>query len=319
MTAISFADLFCGAGLMGAGFVQQGFEPTIAIDVDKHAVATYNRNHKAVAKTGDVSNIPSDIKVDVVVAGPPCQGFSTLGRRDPKDARNSLSLLVYEWAIQTRADVAVIENVPPYLDSVQFKEVHRRFEMAGFTVTSFVLHATDFGAPQRRERCFVVASRRGAIPPPKPTQKLPVTVRETFIGLNKYTDDAMHVVTPLTDLAAERIRYVPPGGDKRDIVAQAPHLCPPSWFKIGCQATDIWGRMLWDEPANTLRCCFYNPSKGRYLHPEENRVLTLREGARLQGVPDEWQFEGPRTVVCRQIGNGVPIPLAAAVANRLNS
>jgi DNA (cytosine-5)-methyltransferase 1 len=114
-------------------------------------------------------------------------------------------------------------------------------------------------------------------------------------------------------IAASRIALVPACGDKRDIMKVAPHLCPPSWAKVGCQATDVWGRIDPRQPANTIRCTFQNPSKGRYLHPSENRTLSLREGARLQGVPDHWQFVGKPYPVARQIGNGVPIPLGAAV------
>jgi DNA (cytosine-5)-methyltransferase 1 len=127
----------------------------------------------------------------------------------------------------------------------------------------------------------------------------------------------MHIWPKPVGIAAERIALVPPKGDKRDIVIMAPKLCPPSWFKIGCQATDAWGRIDPDEPANTIRCTFQNPSKGRYLHPTEDRVLSLREGARLQGVPDHWIFEGRPYPVARQIGNGVPVPLAAAVGRRI--
>ena len=97
----------------------------------------------------------------------------------------------------------------------------------------------------------------------------------------------------------------------------APEICPASWAKVGCQATDVWGRMDPDKPANTLRCTFQNPSKGRYLHPTEDRVLSLREGARLQGVPDDWTFVGKPYPVARQIGNGVPVPLARAVATQV--
>src|SRR5690606_16390875 len=92
---------------------------------------------------------------------------------------------------------------------------------------------------------------------------------------------------------------------------------PPSWKSIGCQATDVWGRIDPDVPANTIRCAFQNPSKGRYLHPTEDRVITLREGARLQGVPDDWTFAGRPYPIARQIGNGVPVPLAAAVARSI--
>src|SRR3546814_6511144 len=89
---------------------------------------------------------------------------------------------------------------------------------------------------------------------------------------------------------------------------------------LGCQATDVWGRIDPDQPSNTIRCTFQNPSKGRYLHPIENRTLSLREGARLQGVPDCWTFAGRPYPVARQIGNGVPVPLARdRKSTRLNS
>jgi len=113
------------------------------------------------------------------------------------------------------------------------------------------------------------------------------------------------------------MRLIPTGGDKRDLMRAAPDLCPPSWRQVGCQATDVWGRIDPDKPANTLRCAFQNPSKGRYIHPTANRVISLREGARLQGVPDAWHFVGRNYPVARQIGNGVPVPLARAVAGSI--
>jgi DNA (cytosine-5)-methyltransferase 1 len=127
----------------------------------------------------------------------------------------------------------------------------------------------------------------------------------------------MHRWSKPSKLAAGRMAQIPIGGDKRDLMRAAPELCPPSWAVVGCQATDVWGRIDPAKPANTLRCAFQNPSKGRYIHPTEDRVLSLREGARLQGVPDEWVFEGRDYPVARQIGNGVPVPLARAVAEEV--
>jgi DNA (cytosine-5)-methyltransferase 1 len=101
------------------------------------------------------------------------------------------------------------------------------------------------------------------------------------------------------------------------VLRLAPHLAPKSWWKIGGQATDVWGRMLWDEPSNTLRTALLNASKGRYIHPEQHRVITLREAARLQSVPDCWIFEGTPYQIARQIGNGVPPLLGRAVAKAI--
>ena len=111
-----------------------------------------------------------------------------------------------------------------------------------------------------------------------------------------------------------RMRVIPPGGDKRDVMRAAPELAPPSWWKIRGEATDVWGRMLWDEPCNTLRTALLNASKGRYIHPEQDRVITLREAARLHSVRDDWRFAGTPYQVARQIGNGVPPALGRVVA-----
>lgn len=128
----------------------------------------------------------------------------------------------------------------------------------------------------------------------------------------------MHYWPTPSQLAFDRISRIPPGGDKRDLMRTNPELCPESWFEIGCHATDVWGRMRLEGPSNTLRCTFQNPSKGRYVHPIENRVLSLREGARLQGIPDDWTFVGTPLSVTRQIGNGVPVHLATAVAKSVH-
>jgi DNA (cytosine-5)-methyltransferase 1 len=312
---IAAVELFCGAGLMGEGFSRAGFEAVYAADLDTNAVASYNRNlKKKVAAARDVKAVQKDIRCDVIVAGPPCQGFSTLGKRDKKDARNKLSLLLLGWAKSTLANVVVVENVPQFLNSQYHTLLVKDFHKMGYESVSWLLNASDYGTPQHRKRSFTIFSRIGLPHEPKPVGKK-IIVEEAFDGLGKVSDNqGMHAAAPLSDLALERIRLVPPNGSKIDLMKIAPHLCPESWFKMGNQAVDVWGRMNLKAPANTIRCCFSNPSKGRYIHPTEDRVITLREGARLQGIPDNWDMVGSRTSVARQIGNGVPIPLAEAVA-----
>jgi DNA (cytosine-5)-methyltransferase 1 len=314
----TFIDLFAGAGLFSAGLIRAGFEPVLAVELSPEAVVSYRRNVFDCVKQGLVEK-PSEVpRADVLIAGPPCQGFSTLGRRDPTDARNDLSLAILPWVKAARPQIVVVENVPPFLVSRQWARLKRALQAMGFSVCAWELEAAQFGIPQRRRRAFTVASRRGPIEAPRPHRR-PVSAGEVLFDASHplRSDDPMHVWPEPKGVAAQRIRLVPPRGDKRDIVAKAPSLCPPSWFKIGCQATDAWGRLDPDEPANTIRCTFQNPSKGRYLHPTENRVLSLREGARLQGVPDDWVFEGLPYPIARQIGNGVPVNLAKAVGRRI--
>lgn len=309
---IAFADMFSGAGLFSAGAVRAGMTPAFAIDLSKDAIASYNRNVAPVGVVGSVLEDRDLPSVDVLLAGPPCQGFSTLGRQDPLDVRNTLALAVPAWAHRTGAGIVVVENVPPFLRSPKWREMADAFEAVGYGIQTFELEAADFGAPQLRRRSFTIASRIGPIDPPVPTAG-PRHTAGSILAQPVVAGDPMHVWPTPKGIAAERIAIIPPKGDKRDVMRKAPHLCPPSWAKVGCQATDVWGRIDPDQPINTIRCTFQNPSKGRYLHPTENRTLSLREGARLQGVPDNWTFVGRPYPVARQIGNGVPVALAQAV------
>lgn len=308
------AELYCGAGLFGEGFARRGFKAIFAADLDSSAVASYNMNLSPVARVWDVRNVVQDLSCDVLLAGPPCQGFSTLGCRDQHDERNRLSLPVADWAFSTGAKVVVVENVPQFIESVYWKRLAERFERRGYEVAVWILDALDYGVPQRRTRSFTVFSKIGIPPQPVPSAER-LTVRDAFRGLPETPlQKGLDVAPSPSPLAMRRFLAAPRNGDKRDILRTAPELCPKSWFEMGAQATDVWGRMDFDGPSNTVRCCFQNPSKGRYVHPTENRVITLREGARLQGVPDKWNFVGHRTAIARQIGNGVPVPLAEAVA-----
>ncbi|AVP97257.1 hypothetical protein C7S18_08645 [Ahniella affigens] len=310
---IKVGDLFAGAGLFSQAFNEAGGNLKFAIELDPLAASSYARNVGTEIKTGSVVSQKVFPACDVIVAGPPCQGFSTLGRRDPKDVRNSLCLVVPQWAERCRAQVVVVENVPPFLASPSWKLMRDAFEARQYEVATWTLDAVDFGVPQRRRRSFTIASKIGLPEPPKPVQA--TTIAHVFKRLRR--NDPMHVWPEGSDLMKHRLALLPENGDRRDLLLASPELCPPSWWKIGCQATDVWGRMKLNAPANTLRCDFQNPSKGRYVHPTESRVISLREGARLQQIPDSWVLNGHRTAITRQIGNGVPLGLGRAIAQQV--
>ncbi len=316
MLEIRFADLFCGAGLFSGGFLAEGFTPSFAIDLDHRAIATYNKNIDAVAIVGAVSAATIIPKIDVLIAGPPCQGFSTLGRRDLADERNQLSLSVPGIAARAGAKIVVVENVPPFLSSPSWAKMARLFRRYGYTVQTMIMNASDYGTPQNRERAFTVASKAGKVAVPNPTSAgNSPTVAQAFSNIHE--NDPLHVWPQSSELALKRFSFIPPKGDKRDLVRLVPELCPSSWQTLGAQATDVWGRINASAPSNTLRCRFQNPSTGRYIHPTLDRVISLREGARLQGIPDGWTFCGDRTSIQRQIGNGVPVPLSRAIAREI--
>ena len=309
-------ELFCGAGLFGHAFNENGFEALFSADLDHDAISSlqFNSKHKK-AVVHDATKVLS-IEADIIIAGPPCQGFSTLGKRDSKDKRNQLSLVLIDWAKASGAQVIVIENVPQFQKSPQFDILKRAFAKLGFEFDSWRLNAVEFGVPQKRERSFTIFSKKGLPNKPSP-QHLTSNVRQAFANLSINENDPMHFIAPISKTAKERYENIPEKGGKMDLLRRRPDLCPESWVKLGIQAVDVWGRMDFDKPSNTIRCSFQNPSKGRYIHPTENRVITLREGARLQGVPDEWVFSGSRTSIARQIGNGVPLGLGRAVANEI--
>ena len=310
-------DLFAGAGLFSYAFKQAGFRLIRAVEIDAIAAKTYAENLGDHVEVGDVSHILPQGRCDVLIAGPPCQGFSTLGRRNPDDPRNELSRHVVRWAKVVRPAIVVIENVEAFLDSVECCRVSRALGRLDYSVSSFVLDAFHYGAPQHRRRSFTVASQSGEIDPPKQRQGTR-TVREAWYGLPMEPDGANHHYSPKpSELALARMRVIPPGGDKRDVMKKAPHLAPPSWWQVSCEVTDAWGRMDWDQPCNTLRTALQNASKGRYIHPEQHRVISLREAARLHTIPDSWMFVGLPTQVARQIGNSVPPALGRAVARQV--
>lgn len=308
-------DLFAGAGVFSYAFKSEGFDIQRAIELESVAAKTYARNVGDHVHVGDIKRVRPSGSCDVLIAGPPCQGFSTLGRQEKNDPRNKMSFEVLKWARSTTPKIVVIENVAAFLDSKIYSRVERDLMRLGFDVSSQVLNASDYGVPQVRNRSFVIASKVG-MPTIRPAKrKAPFTVREAWEGLSARPDNENHhCVRKPTALARDRMRLIPRGGDRRDVMSKRPDLCPDSWWKLKCQVTDVWGRMKWDEPCNTLRTCLLNPSKGRYIHPSQHRVMTIREAARLHTIPDSWKFEGLPYQVARQIGNSVPVNLGRSVA-----
>lgn len=307
-------DLFAGAGLFSHAFRASGCRIVRAVEIDPVGAETYAQNVGNVVEVEDVSRLQPKGHCDILIAGPPCQGFSTLGTRRADDPRNSLCLQVVRWARTLCPQVVVIENVGAFLESDEWQCVRRGLSRLDYEVTAFVLDAFDYGVPQRRRRSFTVATRAGTFVAPRQRRTLR-TVRGAWEGLPAEPDGKNHHYAPKPSrIALARMRVIPPGGDKRDVMKRAPRLVPPSWWRVTCEVTDAWGRMEWDSPCNTLRTALQNASKGRYIHPEQHRVISLREAARLHSIPDSWAFAGLPTQIARQIGNSVPPALGRAVA-----
>jgi DNA (cytosine-5)-methyltransferase 1 len=307
-------DLFAGAGLFSGALAAEGFHIACAIELNGTAAETYAANVGDHLLVGDVRSFVPEGRCDVLIAGPPCQGFSTLGHRDSNDPRNRLSLEIVRWAEVTLPQIIVVENVAAFAKSPHHGELVRRLERLNYETTTLILNAVDFGVAQLRERSFTFASL-GALPFVRPTPSQRRTVAEALSGLSVNPDGKNNHYSPEPrGMALERIKVIPPGGDKRDVMRLRPDLVPPSWVPLGSNVTDAWGRMEWDHPATTLRTCFNNPSKGRYLHPLQDRVISLREGARIHSIADTFSFAGWPIDIAMQIGNSVPPNLGRAIA-----
>lgn len=320
-------DLFAGCGGMTAGFVEAGFEPVLAVEWDLPAATTYAANFgDDHVFHGDIAALPEDSvpEVDVVIGGPPCQGFSNLGMRDPADPRNRLWRDYVRVVRRARPSVFVIENVDRFHRSMEFALLQA--ELADYEMAHGVLNAADYGVPQRRHRTIVIGSRVGTPRLPTPTHSTDwVPVRTALRGVPRrpaaalpardpYTARDIHVGRQPTSTSMERYRAIPEGGNRFDLARERPDLLPDCWRNKPTGTTDVMGRLWWDQPSVTIRTEFYKPEKGRYLHPSEHRPITHWEAARLQTFPDDFLWCGSKVAIARQIGNAVPTLLAHCIA-----
>ncbi|MGQ0623121.1 MAG: DNA cytosine methyltransferase [Sporichthyaceae bacterium] len=356
-------DLFAGCGGMTAGFVREGFVPALAVEWNLHAAATYAANFgESHTVWGDIAAVSDDDipRADVVIGGPPCQGFSNLGSKDVDDPRNQLWKQYLRFVQRARPRAFVIENVDRFRSSAEFQLLLDEADhgmIAGYELRHGVLLAADYGVAQRRPRTIVIGSRVGPIDlpsrthakdptgellawetvrsrigdeqrfPRKPaTTSLPESMVEVFgervPGVFKSRE--LHFARQPRELSLQRYATVPPGGGRFNV---PDHLLPRCWRDKPTGTTDVMGRMRWDAPSLTIRTEFFKPEKGQYLHPQwdtrvsgrVDRVITHAEAAALQDFPETFLWCGSKIEVAKQIGNAVPVVLAAAIARHLKA
>jgi len=312
-----FIDLFSGCGGLSWGFVKEGWKPVFALDCDPDAVETYNANFGGVAFCADASDVDfQSTDVDAVISGIPCQGFLPLARRSrSRDNRNGLFRHVLR-ALAASPQFFVVENVPAFVDWWSGRTFIREARKMGYEVEARILDASDYGVPQRRKRAFIMGSLNDGISWPDPDD---CDERRTVcdaIGDLPYEISltGMNRTTRCSESTLARIRAVPPGGSRLDLPRS---LQLPCWRKHKNGSYDVMGRLRWDEPSVAIRTEFVKPEKGRYIHPEADRPITLREGARLQSFPDGFRFKGCLTSIARQIGNAVPPVLSQSIVAAL--
>lgn len=346
---ITFTDLFAGAGGLSEGLVQASprFRAAQAVEWDRDAAATYRQNfpHAGVfhgdindwVRQGDIEN------VDVVVGGPPCQGFSTLGKQDENDEKNFLWHQYAKVVVRAEPRYFVMENVPQFERSQQrdvFLEELESGNLRGYRARIHLVNTADYGTPQIRKRMIILGWRRDQpelrMPPPTVAPDRYLTVRDAFTGLPRrvvdvdlpdrridvegvarpgpFRTDELHLTREYRQLSLQRFSCIPPGGNRMDLPDE---LLTPCWRRHTSGSGDVMGRLHWDRPSVTIRTEFNKPEKGRYLHPEEHRAITHHEAARLMGFPDDYLWVGSKTEIAKQIGNAVPIQLGAVIGRRI--
>lgn len=329
MARLTLVDLFSGCGGMTRGFEDSGaFRSVFAVEFDRDAAATYATNFGDHVACGPIEDVAAFPVADVVIGGPPCQGFSPLNREAVGFERRGL------WREYLRALEAVVprafvmENVPELLASAEFAEFRRRAQALGFEVEAEVLNAADFGVPQRRRRAIVIGTRSGvpAMPSPTHTEGSWTTFRDAVDGLPLQPDGKRwHRRRKPRPESVRRYKAVPRDGGDRFAMqrnldrAGLGHLVPRCWREKPRGTTDVFGRLWWDRPALTIRTEFYKPEKGRYLHPSAHRPITVREAARLMSFPDDFILPEGQAMssIARQVGNAVPPLLARRIAESL--
>lgn len=315
-------DCFAGCGGMSQGFKQAGFEVIGAIEIDAAAAGVFELNHpNAHMWSQDIRTVHSEAilmqlgieagELDLLGGCPPCQGFSTLrtynGGRRVRDSQNDLIFEFQRLVIGLMPKRVMMENVPGLLENQRLRKFRAALKGAGYEVKVDVLNVGEYGVPQRRRRLVLLASRVASVAFAKPSKKSR-TVRDaigTMPTAGTSGDELHDLPEKRSRRVAARIRRIPADGGSRASL--------PRHLKLECHKSsdgfkDVYGRMAWDQPAPTITTGCFNPSKGRFLHPEEDRGITMREAALLQSFPMSYKF--PITLgkvkIATMIGNALP-------------
>lgn len=329
-------DLFAGAGGATQGLSLAGFRVLAAVENDADAVGTFEANHEGVRVLAeDIENVsPEELRkvlglarrdLTLLTACPPCQGFSTLGARRRDDARNDLVAEVWRFAQALLPEAVLVENVPGLANDARWDDLCARLDDSGYLIRHWIVDAADFGVPQRRRRLIAVAARGDAaarLPAdlhealPASFRREPAHARDAMAeaGPVEGTEDRWHRPRTLTPAVLERVRAIPAGGDYFDLPEDLQLECHKRLRSRGRTAsTGPYSRMTLEGPAPTMTTRCTTVSCGRFIHPTEDRGISLREAALLQTFPVDYQFVGSHESVERQIGNAVPVELAHAL------
>lgn len=354
MKKYQYIDLFCGCGGLSLGFEQAGFTPKAGIDFKESAINTYKRHFKnATGLCIDISSMDEETikkelgnlsKIDVIIGGPPCQGFSNANKNyvEDDDPRNRLFFEFMKFVDLAQPRVVVIENVPQIItknDGYAKKRITEIFEERSYNVVNVILDASDYGVPQKRMRNFFIITKGAPFDVSKiKKSSKKVTVKEAIGELYEFEKQehqskvvlktppetayqqylrardgvvSNHDIHYPAEIQQKRISYVPQGGNWKDVPEEL-------WETKRTQKTgrknrhsSAYKRLKEDDVSVTIDA---GNQHSNYYHPIYNRIPTVREAARIQSFPDDFVFEGTMTEQYLQVGNAVPPLLAKCIA-----
>ena len=328
--------MFCGIGGLTKGLSLAGINVVAGYDIDATCKFAYESNNEAKFINKDVENITADEvnemfqenNVRIIVGCAPCQPFSRYSLRYRKEGRKDEKWrLLYSFSRIVREsipDIISMENVPSLENEKVFQDFVKQLRELGYYVNWSIVYCPDYGVPQKRKRLVLLASRLGNIQliPPLYEKNNYRTVRMAIGALPRISDgevhvnDLLHRSSRLSEINRRRIRQSVPGGTWRDWDEDLKLQCHSK--KSGESYPSVYGRMNWDEPSPTITTQFYGYGNGRFGHPEQDRAISLREGAILQSFPNDYIFvdeEHPaqKRELGTHIGNAVPVELGRAI------
>jgi DNA (cytosine-5)-methyltransferase 1 len=339
-TPCAVVDIFCGIGGLTHGLLRSGLQVIAGIDIDPSCRYAYEENNKTQFIEADIANLRSDEimnlypehSVKILVGCAPCQPFSRYAKRYQKKgyACNKWQLLYsFSKKIQDiKPEIISMENVPELSKSEVFTDFVNDLQEMNYHIFWDIIYCPYYGVPQKRRRLVLLASMLGDISfvPQKYTPETYKTVRDAIgklpeIAAGKFLEtDPLHWSAHLSKINIKRIEQSCPGGTWRDWSDDLYLACHKK--ESGSTYPSVYGRMSWDEPSPTITTQFYGYGNGRFGHPEQNRAISIREGAILQSFPVDYVFFSPDSKPSKKelgihIGNAVPVNLGCAIGESI--